>query len=132
VLVNEPKWLLIVEDEDEIATLLKKHFVERGFSVHSCTRSADAVRMLANQKFACVLLDMCLTTGSGEQVVTSMRQNPASLNFYTPIVVMSGALSRELVLQIKSSVSAFFVKPFSLDEILAKVSLLAERPKAST
>ena len=94
------QWVLIVEDEEAITELLSARLAERGFHVHSCLRSTDAVRMLSNQKFCCVLLDMNLEKGTGEQVVTAVRSNEASLNFATPIVVMSGALNRDIVLRI--------------------------------
>lgn len=122
------KWVLIVEDEEAIIEIMTEQLSSLGFRVHACLRSPDAVRMLANQHFDCVLLDMCLEKGSGEQVVTAMRGSEGALNFKTPVIVMSGALSRDVVVRIRETVDAFFVKPFDLAKILAKVTELTSSP----
>lgn len=124
--VPRRKWILIVEDDADIREMFAEELHRVGYKTLSCSTTLDACRMLANQRFDCIILDMRLERGAGDQIVLLLRREPLGFNYTTPIVVVSGELSAEVVHRIKSSVSAFFVKPFDLAAVLAKVSSICD------
>lgn len=122
--VPRRKWLLIVEDDSGIRDLFTEEFLRAGYKTVTCSNTFDAFRILANQHFDCILLDMRLERGGGDQIVATLRGDPTAFNFSTPIVVVSGELNAEVVQKIKSGVSAFFVKPFNLAAVLSKIDTI--------
>jgi DNA-binding response OmpR family regulator len=118
------QWILIIEDEQDLIDMLSEELSRIGFSVLSCSRAADAIRIVRNQKFECILLDMRLEGGTGSQIIFSVRDDKKNLNYGTPVIVVSGQLSVDLVLKIKDSVSGVFVKPFDLASLINKVKAL--------
>ncbi len=121
---TQKRWILLIEDEQEIRALLSEELTKCGFSVLSCSKAAEGIRILRNQKFDCILLDMRLDGGTGSQIIYSVRDDKANLNHLTPILVVSGHLNVDLILKIKNSVSGIFVKPFKLKDLIAKVKYL--------
>jgi two-component system OmpR family response regulator len=120
------KWVLIVEDDPDIRQLFTEECHRAGYKVLSCTTTIDAFRMLANQRFDCILLDMRLERGAGDQIILIIRRDPLGFNFATPIIVVSGELSVEIVNKVRSSVSSFFVKPFDLAAVMTKVTSICD------
>ena len=89
--------LLLVEDEPDIIETLSDHLVLEGYETHSTAKFTDAMFKLKNQKYDCILLDIHLAQGSGEQVVETLREDKTEKNHKTPIIVMSGGLDKMLV-----------------------------------
>lgn len=114
--------ILIVEDEASFAQLVADRVTKAGFEVAWCGKINEARDKLAKEKFGCVLLDMSLQSGSGEDLITFVRQHRYIANFETPIVVMSGFLNDHLVGRIKDKVTHIFQKPFDYDQLLKKLA----------
>lgn len=114
-------WVLVIEDEKELRELLTEHLTQAGFRVLSSGKAADATRILRNQKFACVLMDMCLEGGTGSQIVASVRDDKKNVNHLTPFLVLSGQLSVEIVMKVKNQVNGILVKPCDITTLVAKV-----------
>jgi DNA-binding response OmpR family regulator len=116
--------ILVVDDEPELARLLCVKVQSLGHKAQSCAKVSDAMLKLNNQKFDCVLLDLRLEQGSGERIVDSVRSDPGSQNFTTPIFVMSGNLDAAVVKRLGPRVSGVFVKPFDVEALMAKLASL--------
>src|SRR4051812_39208606 len=115
------RWVLILEDEKDLKDLMADELTKAGFRVIATAKAAEAISILRNQKFCCILMDMRLEGGTGSQVIFSVRESK-NLNFVTPILVASGQLNADLVLKIKDLVNGVFVKPFDLNSLIAKVN----------
>ena len=119
---QEQPWILLVEDEPDIAESITEVLTSNGYRVMHSARTADAITKLCNQLFACLILDMRLADGnSGEEIITYTRNSTKELNATTPIVVTSGHLDAELVKRIGHHVAGVLVKPFSPAMLLTKV-----------
>lgn len=123
---SKQRWILIVEDEEELANLLSTKLGNAGFRVIRCGRVSDALQKVTNQRFACILLDMRLEQGSGERIIQFVRDDKTGYNFETPILVMSGHLSPDMVKKISKQVSGVLVKPFDHDTLINKIQSLCE------
>jgi DNA-binding response OmpR family regulator len=127
-------WLLIVEDEEDLAKILSRKFSHSGFRVVTSRTVTDSMVKLSNQKFDCILLDMRLEHGSGERIIEALKEAKEGFNHETPIVVMSGFLDSELVKRIRGNVKGVLVKPFDHDTLITKVRELcvpSEPPPAT-
>jgi DNA-binding response OmpR family regulator len=119
-----PKTILVVEDEAILAENIRAVLHYDNFLVLHSTTAQDAISKLRNQELALVILDINLEVGSGDKVVQYMREGPDKLNQRTPVILTSGHLNRPLIEQIGKFVQGAFVKPFSLEDLLAKVKSL--------
>lgn len=121
--------ILIVEDEKELVDSLNQCLTEEGYMTQSCGSITDAVHRAANQKYDCILLDMKLSRGTGEQLINVIRDNKSHFNFRTPIVVTSGHLDPELVKRLSQRINGILVKPYRVDALLEKVRSIAPAKK---
>jgi len=121
-LKSESKWVLVVEDDTSLASILSDGLKSGGYRVVQAGTASDGIKKLGNQKFHCVLVDIRLASGSGEQIITFMRTHQGGYNHKTPIIVTSGYLDVELVKRIKAEVTGILVKPFNIRALLDKVA----------
>ncbi|MCC7442920.1 MAG: response regulator [Bdellovibrionales bacterium] len=118
--------ILVVEDEKALAENLRTILEEEGFGVIHAATALDATVKLRNQSFCCVVLDLNLERGTGDQVVQSMRAASTNLNHATPVVLTSGHLNRGVLEEIGPMVQHAFVKPYSMEELLQKIRALSD------
>ena len=113
------KEILIVEDEGDIGSLLKKFLEGNGFSVTLAEDGRPAVGFLKERHFDLLIIDMLLPGEHGMDLV-----NMKGDNFITPIILISGVYNEaDVLLRTKDSSVKFFIKkPFDLDDLLRKVN----------
>jgi DNA-binding response OmpR family regulator len=113
--------ILLVEDEKELSDIISEKLSSEGYRIFTATKANEAIEMLNQQKFRCIILDIQLEQGSGQQVVASIRSNARNLNHKTPIIVMSAHLNGILVQEMAKDITCALVKPFEQSELCAKV-----------
>lgn len=116
--------VLIIDDEPDIISMMSDILVAAGAHVLSAGRVTQALTMAANQKFDLIIVDMQLPQGSGSQFVHVLRRDSHHLNYKTPIVVVSGNLTLELVKDLKALINGALTKPFSKLELLERLHAL--------
>lgn len=119
--------ILVIEDEPEIVEILSGLLGQAGYHVMSADRVSRAAKMLANQRFVCVTVDIRLAQGSGEQIITHMRNDKQGYNRSTPVVVVSSHLTRDLVAKIGPLIQGAVAKPFRNEDLVAKVAKAIEQ-----
>ena len=125
--VYDKTWVLVVEDDPDLRQTIEEELARRNHSFVSCSTAQEAFRLLSNQKFDCIVLDMRLQKGAGDEVVLQLRSETRGYNYQTPVVVTSGELNAEIVNRIRTKVSAFYVKPFNLDTVFGKIDSLCRK-----
>lgn len=124
-------WVLLVEDDPEVAILLGEGLKEAGYRVIFAYNVHEAIVKVERQNFKMVLLDLHLANGNGEAVIEAMRKKDA-LNFRTPILIMSAYVSAPVVRRIRTQVQGVLVKPFGIQTLLTRVKAAMEAdPTAS-
>lgn len=116
---NENKLVLLVEDESVINETLTLKLTRMDFNVISVKSLNKALLEVERNTFDLIVLDICLSDGSGCSLVETVRSVPEHRNYSTPILIMSAHLDGELVARIKSWVNAIIVKPFN-EQIFAE------------
>jgi DNA-binding response OmpR family regulator len=113
--------VLIVEDNEHAAYLLRTLLERAGYSVIVSPDGRDALAKLASlEPVDLVMLDLMLPYVSGYQVLIEARQNPKWRR--VPIVVVTArTLEMDAVRALETGADDFIRKPFSPEELVARV-----------
>ncbi|TLM89280.1 MAG: response regulator transcription factor, partial [Actinobacteria bacterium] len=115
---DRPVRILLVEDEDRIASFVSKglsaegHCVERAATVH------EASGMVTAYEWDLVLLDLVLPDGNGREVLKTLRARDVE----APVIVLSalGEIDDKVDL-LDAGANDYLVKPFAFAELAARV-----------
>jgi DNA-binding response OmpR family regulator len=115
-----PERVLVVEDNEHAAYLLKTLLERAGYSVVVSPDGRDALEKIASiEPVDLVMLDLMLPYVSGYQVLIEARQNPKWRR--VPIVVVTGrTLEMDAVRALEMGANDFVRKPFAPEELLAR------------
>jgi DNA-binding response OmpR family regulator len=116
--------ILIVEDEPQIARLVRMHLEELHCSVSVAGSVGEAMESIRDACFDLVILDLMLPDGDGLDVCRALRQR----SDYTPILVLT-ARGEEVdrVIGLELGADDYLTKPFGIRELLARVKALFRR-----
>lgn len=112
--------ILVVEDEQIIARLLKETLEIEGYQVVTVLNGEDALQYALRETPHLIVLDLMLPGIDGYEVVRRLRTHPKSMHI--PVVVLS-ALSEtaDKVRAFELGVDDYITKPFHTDELLARI-----------
>ena len=125
--VVAPARILLVEDEQDIAALIK-HTLERAGdgSVEIVGRGDEAIRSISSRQPDLVILDLNIPVLSGEEVCRLLRQKAETRQL--PIIMLTARTSEsERVAGLDLGADDYVTKPFSLRELGARVRAVLRR-----
>ncbi len=110
--------ILIVEDQLRLARMLSQGLTEHAYTV-ACAGDCGAARdALCNSVFDLIILDLGLPDGDGLDLLRTWRSN----GFNEPVLILSGrAALHERIRGLDLGADDYLPKPFSLEELLARV-----------
>ena len=119
--------VLVVEDEHDIAALIKHTLERSGAMQASIVASGDAaLRAVAEQQPDVVILDLNLPVLSGTEVCRILRSRPATANL--PIIMLTARTTEsDRVAGLDLGADDYVTKPFSLRELGARVRAVLRR-----
>ncbi len=119
--------LLLVEDEGELAEVIAKGLKHEGYVVDVCSDGGKAKNLLTSNKdaFDLVILDISLPHVDGLELCSYVRQ----LHLTVPILMLTarGAIE-DKVNALNAGADDYVTKPFSFEELLARIRALLRRP----
>ncbi len=117
--------LLLVEDNERFAALLKQGLAGSGFTVDVLPTAKDASGALDTGRWDIVVLDRGLPDADGLDVLARMRRQADT----TPVLILTahGSL-KDRVTGLQSGADDYLVKPFALEELVARLQALLRRP----
>ncbi|MEC4811712.1 MAG: response regulator transcription factor [Scytonema sp. PMC 1069.18] len=118
--------ILLVEDEPEIAQLIKLTLEREGFSTHLCNNGLAALDILKQQPPDLIILDLMIPGLDGLEVCARIRQKPGEKD---PYILMLTAKSEEIdrIVGLSTGADDYVTKPFSPKELVARVRALLRR-----
>jgi two-component system, OmpR family, response regulator len=115
--------VLIVEDERDLARVLKRHVEGIGCQVQLAATGEEALA-IADEDFDLVLLDVMLPGIDGMEVCRRLR----SLNRYMPVMMLTArSTDIDKVMGLESGADDYMTKPFSVQELLARIRAIFRR-----
>jgi len=116
--------ILVVEDEERIRRDLKSHLQSAGYVVHEAANGEDAWFLGDTEEFDAVILDLGLPKLDGLSVLKRWRE--AGRNFPILILTARGGWT-DRVEGIDGGADDYLVKPFRMEELVARVRALIRR-----
>jgi DNA-binding response OmpR family regulator len=120
--------ILIVEDDEDISSLLGRGFQSEGYGVDFARTGPEAIERAKATAYHAIILDVMLPGASGIEVARELRENGRE----APIIMLS---ARDAVADRVQGLSAgaddYVVKPFAFEELLARVRAQGRRQTPS-
>ncbi len=113
--------LLFAEDEKDLNRILTQTLTEEGYSVDSCLDGEEALDYLLSAEYDGAILDVMMPRKDGFEIVKEMRAK----GIRTPILFLTARDSiADRVHGLDLGANDYLVKPFSIEELLARVRAL--------
>ena len=117
--------ILLIDDEKAVRDMLCKHLRAESFAVDLAEDGTEGSYLARTNNYDLVILDNMLPEKSGRTVCQEIRRTGLSV----PILMLSVlGETRQKVDLINAGADDYMVKPFSFDELLARIRALLRRP----
>lgn len=122
-------FVLIVEDEHAISTLLDYNFLNEGFETALAVDGEEALLLISERKPDIVILDWMLPKLSGVEVCRRLRRKAETVDL--PIIMLSArGEETDRIDGLDTGADDYMTKPFSTAELMARVRALLRRTQA--
>ncbi|MDQ9170750.1 response regulator transcription factor [Oxalobacteraceae bacterium R-40] len=116
--------ILLVEDDELLAVGLLTALQRANYSVEHVADGAKAIRALADNSFDLVILDLGLPKLDGSDV---LKQTRAKGNDVPVIILSARDSTTDRIIGLDLGADDYMVKPFDLEELLARIRVLERR-----
>lgn len=117
--------ILVIEDEHRIATSLQKGLVQEHYAVDVAYDGTKGFDLASSEQYDVVLLDLMIPEMDGMTICKELRK----LNIHTPIIMLTAkGMVEDKVAGLDAGADDYITKPFSFDELLARIRSVIRRP----
>lgn len=118
--------ILVVEDEHRIANAIKKGLEQERYTTDVSYTGTDGFDLASEGTYDCIILDLMLPGMDGLDICRQLREK----NIHTPILILTAkGQTEDKIKGLDTGADDYLTKPFSFEELLARVRALARRPK---
>jgi two-component system KDP operon response regulator KdpE len=118
---------LLVEDDPNIVDLIRSNLAVRGFDTVVSTDGMRALQLLETEEPDIVLLDLMLPEADGFDLCRQIRERSS----VAVIVVSARGGERDKVTALNMGADDYMTKPFSVEELLARITATLRRTRAA-
>ena len=116
--------ILLVEDEENLHEALKLNLELDGYDVAGAYDGAEALKLVQQEYFNLIILDVMLPEVDGFTVCETIRLQHPDI----PILILSAkSSSADRIMGLKKGADDYLTKPFNLEELLLRVSKLIKK-----
>lgn len=121
--------ILVVEDERDLNRILTKTLTAEGCSVDACFDGLEALDYLSGASYDVIVLDRMMPRMDGMELLSRLR----SQGDETPVIFLTAkdAVS-ERVRGLDAGADDYLVKPFSFEELMARIRVVTRKHSGST
>lgn len=120
--------IFLLEDEEDICILIKHNLEKEGFKVSFFLIPNEFLEAYRKEKFDLLLLDLMLPEMSGLEVLKILRKDPEKKD--VPVIVLTAKNTEfDKVLGLELGADDYITKPFSINELIARVKAVLRRIK---
>jgi len=121
-------YLMVVEDEEALATLLDYNLQKEGFRVEHAADGEEGLLKVAEEIPDLIILDWMLPKVSGVEVCRQLRARPGTRR--TPILMLTArGEDSDKVRGLDTGADDYVVKPFAMSELTARIRALLRRAR---
>lgn len=118
--------ILVVEDEHRIAQTIKKGLEQEHYAVDLAYTGTDGFDLASTESYDTIILDLMLPGMDGLTICKQLRKQ----NIHTPILILTAkGQTQDKVEGLDSGADDYLTKPFSFEELLARIRALVRRPE---
>jgi len=116
--------ILIVEDEEDLLSLMEYTLSKDGYDVISCIDTTNVLDILDEENVSLILMDRNLPSVEGTQFINSIRKD----GYNQPVIYVSAKNSDEDVMEgFENGGDDYITKPFNLEILKARVKAVLKR-----
>ena len=116
--------VLVVEDDNKIASFISKGLKEAGFAVDVAANGADGLHFGLTENYDAAVVDIMLPGLDGLALIEQLREKKIN----TPVIILSARRSvDDRIKGLQSGGDDYMIKPFSFSELLARIQALIRR-----
>jgi DNA-binding response OmpR family regulator len=120
--------LLVIEDERELAALIRAAMEQAGFTADHAATALAAASHLGAVSYDAAILDLGLPDSDGFQLLRQLRRHNTKL----PVLILTARDAPEdRVTGLDSGADDYLIKPFHMPELIARIRALLRRPNAA-
>lgn len=118
--------ILIIEDDRELCSALRSQLLARNHTADCCHTGSEALYHAMSGAYDLILLDRMLPEIDGLSILRSIRQNRIS----APVILTTALGSIDDRIEgLDCGADDYLVKPYAIEELLARIRALSRRPK---
>ena len=115
--------IAIIEDDKDISSILANILNENGYSFKQAYDGSQAMKLLKNESFDLVLMDLMLPYVNGETLIYELRKISD-----TPVIVISAKSMMETKLEVlRLGADDYIIKPFDINEVIVRIEVVLRR-----
>lgn len=115
--------VLIVEDEENIASFINMELSHEGYETEMCNDGKEGLEKALEKDFDMIILDLMLPTLNGLEVCRRLRKSKN-----TPIIMLTARDNvMDKVSGLQMGADDYIVKPFAIEELLARIETILRR-----
>ena len=117
--------ILVVEDEHKIANSIKKGLELENYAVDVAYDGRSGYDFASSEEYDVIVLDLMLPKMTGIEICKKLRNS----KIHTPILILTAKSQvRDKIEGLDSGADDYLTKPFSFEELLARIRALTRRP----
>jgi len=121
--------ILVAEDDIKISSFLSKGLSEESYIVDCCFEGEEALYLIETNSYDLIILDLMMPVIDGVSLCKIVRQK----DIKTPIIMLTAKSSiEEKVIGLNSGANDYMSKPFSFDELIARIKVQLRDGKSLT
>lgn len=125
-MVDAKKTILVVDDDPFIATIICEALISDGYKIEKAADGEEALAKIEQLIPDLVIMDYMMPKMDGPQVCRKVKENPKIK--HVPIIMVTAVADvKEKVQLLDSGAEDYIVKPFDLEELLARVKVILRR-----
>jgi two-component system, OmpR family, alkaline phosphatase synthesis response regulator PhoP len=118
--------VLVVEDEPDVAELIRYNLAKEGYAVLEAAHGAEALRQAQEARPDLILLDLMIPQLNGWEVCRRLRQDPETRATHV-IMLTARAEEGDKMLGFEMGADDYVTKPFAIRELMARVRAVLRR-----
>ena len=129
--MSEKKKILVVEDDTALLPMISYNLEKNGFLVKEATNGEDALLIIKEEMPSLAIIDWMIPAPSGLEVCRILRRKKETSSM--PIIILSAKGEEEDKIRgLNTGADDYITKPFSPDELIARINSLLRRSTSSS